>query len=303
MSIENEICLWCQDSLKGWGPVMELTTEDFKLMFKHDATCKIIHCACFHDYQEKRDKEAADEEQKRSQGQSEPDLDQRPGQHTGNHERPHWWRILIAALSNQHSSDRGMRGIPRINSNWLDTPDISDLDWGQAMAMARLVGMEHYYQRMAPSLHTGPPIPFQTLPVPIQYSQRSLPPQPTQHLPAPVQYVRRYEDWSFPPRRTTLQSAPTFHNRFTPHTHPERCINGPFNSRQMTQTRNHFQPNLTPMAYALPQHPTGTYWSNLNGLLHSFDIECELRHARVRLKHRGYWKYYSWTELVIDGWL
>jgi len=276
MSVENEICLWCQDTLKGWGPVMELTTEDFKLMFKHDATCKIIHCACYHDYQEKLNKEAADEEQKRSQGQSEPDLDQRSGSHTGYHERPHWWRILIAALSNQHLSERGMRRIPRINSNWLDTPYISDLDWGQAMAMARLMGMEHYYQRMAPSLRTVPPVPFQTFPVPMQYSQRYLPPQHTQRLPAPVQYVRRDEDWSFPPRRTTLQSSPTFHNRFTPHTNRERCIDGPFNSRQMTQTHNNYHQNLTPMAYALRQHPTGTYRSNLNGLFHSFDNECEI---------------------------
>merc|ERR1719233_77963 len=161
----------------------------------------------------------------------------------------------------QRPGDRGMREIPRISSSWLDTLHISDLDWRQAMAMARLVGMEHYYQRMAPSLHTVSPIPFQTSPVPIQYSQRSLPPQPTQRLPAPVQYVRRYEDWSFRPRRTTLQSTPTFHNRFTLQTNPERCINGPFNSRQMTHTRNHFQPNLSPMAYALPQHPTGIYWS------------------------------------------
>jgi len=266
MSIENEICLWCQDSLKGQGPVMELTTEDFKLMFKHDATCKIIHCACFRDYQEKRAKEVSDDEQKRSHGQSDTDSDLRPGPHPGRLEHPHWWRILIAALSNQHSTVRlGIRGLPRNTTNWLEQSQLCNLNRGQAMA--RRVGMEQYYQSNSPSFPRAPPIHSpQTLTMPMQYSRRSVAPQPSPRPPAPptpVQYSRRQEGWLFQPRGAPLQSAPTFHNRFAPYNNPQGCFSGPLNSAHMAETHSHFQvqQNLCPITYALPQQSTGTYWS------------------------------------------
>jgi len=264
MSIENEICLWCQDSLKGQGPVMELTTEDFKLMFKHDATCKIIHCACYQDYQEKRAKEVSDDEQKRAHGQADSDLNQRPGPHPGRLERPHWWRILIAALSNQHTTTvrLGIRGIPRTTTNWLEPSQLCNLNRGQAMA--RRVGMEQYYQSNSPSFPRAPPIqPPQTLTMPMQYTRRSVPPQPTQRPVAPVQFSRRHEGWLLQPRGTLLQSTPTFHNRFAPYNNPQGCFTPPFNSGQMAETHNHFhlQQSLLPITYALPQQAAGTYWS------------------------------------------
>jgi len=263
MSIENEICLWCQDSLKGQGPVMELTTEDFKVMFKHDATCKIIHCACFQDYQEKRAKEVSDDEQKRSHGQSDSDSDQRPGPHPGRLERPQWWRILIDALSNQHTTVRlGIRGLPRTTTNWLEPPQLCNLNRGQGMA--RRVGVEQYYQSNSPSFPRAPPIqPPQTLTMPMQYSRRSLAPQPPQRPAAPVQFSRRHEGWLFQPRGALLQSTPTFHSRFAPYNNPQGCFSGPLNSSPLAETHSHFQvqQNLYPITYALPQQSTGTYWS------------------------------------------
>jgi len=64
MSTEDDICLWCQDSFSAHGGlVIELTTEDFKEMFKHDASCKIIHYNCFKDYERKRVKDDLKNEQ------------------------------------------------------------------------------------------------------------------------------------------------------------------------------------------------------------------------------------------------
>jgi len=66
MSAEEDMCLWCQDSLAQHGPVIELTSEAFKQMFKHDASCKIIHYSCLKDYLKKRAKDSAENEQKQA---------------------------------------------------------------------------------------------------------------------------------------------------------------------------------------------------------------------------------------------
>jgi len=268
MSIENEICLWCQDSLKGQGPVMELTTDDFKLMFKHDATSKIIHCACYRDYQEKRAKEISDDEQKSAHGQSDPVSDQRRGPRTGRIERPHWWRILIAALSNQHTTVRlGIRGVPRTTASWLERAQLCNVNPRQAIpAMARQESMEQYYHSNSLYLPRASPIqPPQTMSVPVMWSRRSIPPQPS-HLPsAPVQISRPHEGWLVPPQgqRTVFQSTQAFRNRFAPFNNPQGCFLGPLDSRQMADATSHFQvqQNLYPIAYTLPQQATGTYWS------------------------------------------
>jgi len=263
MSIENEICLWCQDSLKGQGPVMELTTDDFKLMFKHDATCKIIHCACYRDYQEKRAKEISDDEQKRAHGPSDPESNQRPGPYTGRLERPHWWRILIAALSNQHTTVRlGIRGIPMTTANWLERAQLCNVNPGQAMA--RREGMVQYYHSNSLSFPRAPQIqPPQTLTMPMQWSHRPLQPQLSQHTSAPVQFSRQHEGWLLPPRGTVFQSTPTFHNRFVPYNNPQACFSGPLDSLPLGDSSSHFQvqQNIYPIAYALPLQATGTYWS------------------------------------------
>jgi len=262
MSSENDICLWCQDSLEGQGAVMKLTTEEFKLMFKHDAACKMIHHACYQDYQEKRAKEISDDEQKRANGQSDPDLDRRPEPNPGRLERPHWWRILIAALSNQHDVHLGIQAMPRTTTNWLEPSELCNINRGQAMAQQ--VGMELYYQSNTPSFpRAGPIQPSQTLTMPMRYSSRSLPPQPTQHPSAPVQYLRPHEGWLLQPQGAQLQSAPTLHNRFALYNNHQGCFSGPLNSSHLADTLNHLpvQQNLYPVTYALPQQCSATYWS------------------------------------------
>jgi len=94
MSTEDDICLWCQDSLSAQGLVIELTTEDFKEMFKYDASCKIIHYDCFQDYKEKRAKDDLENEQIRASEHTEPTPIERPTHIDRS-------RVLFAVLSDQ----------------------------------------------------------------------------------------------------------------------------------------------------------------------------------------------------------
>jgi len=229
MSTEDDICLWCQDSLAEHGLVIELTTEDFKQMFKHDASCKIIHYACFKDYQKKRAKDSSENEQKRASEQTE--------RMSSPPDRSRWfriWRVLFAALNNQSAEIRlaapawpgPLPDFPYFcalqvhiaSPIWpeFDTyrPHLLSLPRGRTMF--RPVAPEHYFHNNPPpSLRAS--VPFQQqYQMPI--SQPSFQPQPSRlpqvhsHRDLPPHMCNRFTPQNDFPYYFSANSNPMMEN-------------------------------------------------------------------------------------------
>jgi len=252
MSTEDDICLWCQDSLAEHGLVIELTTEDFKQMFKHDASCKIIHYACFKDYQKKRAKDSLENEQKRASEQTE-----RPSLPP---DRSRWFRVLFAALSNQTAEIRlaapawpgPLPDLPyfcalqvHIASPVWQGPEIYHpylCSLPRGRTMFRPMGPEHYFLDNSPSSIRAP-------------------------VPFPQQFEMPMSQPSFQPRLSSQPLVqpdrilpPHVYNRFTPYTDSQCYFSG--NSHQMAENSMYFpeQQGLPPNTCNPRQlSPAGTY--------------------------------------------
>jgi len=286
MDSENEICLWCQDSLSGQGPVIELTTDVFKLMFKHDASCKIIHWACFQDYQQKRANELTNNEQMQANDQSDY-LDQRAGLLTSGIEPTHWMRILFQYARPSSSQVVGVRRVYSTTTIWPEPSQLCTLNRGRTM-----VGMEQYHPNSMPSYPRGGAPPPQTFPMQqTQFSRRSLPPpqplhhpsighaqfsrqpplQPLHHSPTiPAHFSPQpYMPPSFQPRGAP--SALTFHNRFAPYPHPQGYYTGAINHVAEPQRHFHVQRNMYPSVYTITcqSSSTGAYTRSVSVITHT----------------------------------
>jgi len=229
MSTEDDICLWCQDSLAEHGLVIELTAEDFKEMFKHDASCKIIHYACFKDYQKKRAKDSLENEQNRASEQTE--------RTSSPPDRSRWFRIgrvLFTALSNRSAEMRlaslAWPGpLPDFPYNctlqvhitariWpeFDTYYPNLLSSPRGRTMFRPVGPEYYFHEN--------PLPFLRAPVPFQeqyqmpISQPSFQPQPSRlpqfqsHRDFPPHMFNRFTSQNDSPYYFSVNSPPMMEN-------------------------------------------------------------------------------------------
>jgi len=195
MPVENEICLWCQDALTGHGPVIELTTDDFKLIFKHDAKCKKIHRKCLSDYQYKRAKNMSEDEQKREHGLSEPEFNERTG-HLIIRVSPLWFRNLIAVLNIRNASVHlGIRGVVHTNQIAFWTEHSRYCTPNQRQTIARPIGIEQHYRYTTP-IFWRPVVPAHQ----IMSTRRTIPRQTSllqsrhRQPTRPVQFQRR----SFP---------------------------------------------------------------------------------------------------------
>jgi len=253
MSTEDDICLWCQDSLAQHGLVIELTTEDFKQMFKHDASCKIIHYACFKDYQKKLAKDSAENEQKRAPEPTEPTSSSVDG--------PLWLRTLFAVLS----TDTEAAGIRLPATAWpVPVPDLPYIcEFQLQIAAPAWLGPELYHPHlfvlpsrraiirssMPENYFRNNPIPFPRTHVRSQqpYEMQFLqPPLPTQRLSQPV----------VPSDRV----LPPVYNRFSPYTHTQCYFHG--NSTSMTENPIYFQGPPQPSTCIPPRvNPEATYSS------------------------------------------
>jgi len=262
MSTEDDICLWCQDSLAQHGLVIELTTEDFKQMFKHDASCKIIHYACFKDYQKKRAKDSAENEQNRTTEPTERSSSSLDG--------PLWLRTLFAVLSTEAAEIR--LAAPAWPLPVPDLPYICEFQlqiaapaWpgpelyhshlcvlpSRRRAVVRPSGPEHYFRNNSasvPRAHLRSQQPYE-----MQFFHPALPSQP---FSQPVVHADR--------------SMPPFYNRFVPYTHPQCYFNG--NPTPMIENQIYFQGQSRP-SYCIPRHvsPTGTY-SSYSVATHSHSV-------------------------------
>jgi len=222
MSLENEICLWCQDALTGHGPVIELTTDDFKNMFKHDAKCKKIHRKCLSDYQYKRAKSMSEDEQKREHGFSEPEFNQRTG-HFIIRVSPWWFRNFIAVLSIRNASVHV--GIQRVThtSHVAFWPEHSRYcTSNQRRTIARPIGIEQHYHNTTP-IFWRPVVPaHQTLPTRWTIPRQTSTLQFRHQQSTPIQFRRP----SFPPSTeqlfqnqvNSLQPTWGYYDRISPYT-------------------------------------------------------------------------------------
>jgi len=207
MSTEDDICLWCQDSFSAHGGlVIELTTEDFKEMFKHDASCKIIHYNCFKDYQRKRAKDALKNEQPQASEHTEhPSI---PLEGSSPIHSSRRFRVLFAALRNQTAViqlvvarwPRAVQALPYICVLQLQIgapvwqefescpPDFYSLP--RVRTMVRTAEPHEYIHRSSPLFPRAP----------MQFSQefeRSVPYPPYQ--PQPLRQPLVQSGRSFPP--------------------------------------------------------------------------------------------------------
>jgi len=268
MSTEDDICLWCQDSLTQHGLVIELTTEDFKQMFKHDANCKIIHYACFKDYQKKRAKDEAENEQKRTT--------ERPERPTRSLNARLWLRTLLAVQRTLSAVLRRRQGaetrlaVPAWPLAIPSLPYICELQF-QISAPAR-TGFELYHPGLCVlpirRAVVGPSIPeqyFRSNPVPIPrahirfqqpYEMQYIHPPsfPCQPLSQPLVQSDRgmppvYNNRFTPDRRMPpvynnrfahdRGMSPVYHNRFVPSNHSQRYFHN--NSTLMTENQVYIQ--------------------------------------------------------------
>lgn len=233
MYSDNDICLWCQDSLSGpGGPVMELTTEEFKLMFKHDATCKIIHRACHLDYQQKRANQQTDEPMQTAE-QPDP-LDQRP-------ERI---RVRLQYVRYQQNIRVRMRRVQSTTTIWM--PEFCTSNRGPTM--------QEFYNHNSGTVPSFPRITVpasRTFPFASQLSQpvnagyvpfpRALSPEPLHLAPTvPVQFAPRPFLPSFEPIGPPLQLAPSLHNRFVPYSNSLGYFTAPLNANHVAENQRHF---------------------------------------------------------------
>jgi len=209
MSTEDDICLWCQDSLSAHGLVIELTTEDFKEMFKHDARCKIIHYGCFKDYQKKRAKDALENEQKRASEHTE----HRPARNDRSTpiDRSRLLRVLFAVLRNQTTEIR------LVAPTWLGS--VQDLQYIWALQLHIAAALWQESESCPPYFYLLPRVPA----IPHEYLHHSSPRFPR----APARFPQEFEMSMLYPsyqqqtiRQPLVQSHRTFapiYSRFVPY--------------------------------------------------------------------------------------
>jgi len=245
MSGEDEICLWCQDALAGHGPVIELTTNDFKYMFKHDAKCKKIHRDCFLDYQQKRAKNISEDEQKRAHGLSEPVFNHITG-HIIIRVHPAWFRDIIEVLSFRNATVHlGIRRFSSETSVFRERHHYCTSHRRQPIQGSNGMGRQYnrsntaVFRRTPPQMHQTNTAVFrrthpqmhQTLPTPMQYSRQPSPPHFTRNpSPMHVQFQRQTLQPSteqlYQAQGTRPQPTQAFQNRFSPYTSPQGYFNG-----------------------------------------------------------------------------
>jgi len=268
---ENEICLWCQDSLSDERPVIELTTEDFKLVFKHDATCKKIHWACFQDYQQKRANHLP--EHGRAQANEHEFQDQRSGAHIRVREPRLFVRFLLhyfgPANQNIHI---GMRNV-QSTTIWSNLPSIARTYVQMSQTFPVSTQFAHQSISAQPLQHpTNAPAHFSRamqaqhlhhLPVlPTNFSSQSLHPFVPLFLPQGV------------PLQSTINLQNTFNlqNSFTPYAN----VNFPGSIGTTHMGGNHrpvqVQRNVYPNVHSLTCQASsaGTYGSGVSVVTHTY---------------------------------
>lgn len=251
MSTEDDICLWCQDSLAQHGLVIELTTEDFKQMFKHDASCKIIHYACFKDYQKKRARDSAENEQQRATEPTERSSSSLDG--------PLWLRTLFAVLIREAAEIR------LASPAWrLPVPDLPYIcEFQLQIAGPAWPGPELYHPhlrvfstRRALVRPSGPVVRQSG-----RYFRRSSATYPRayarSHQPHEVQFIAIPSPPLSQPVAQANRAVPPLYDRLVPYAHNQGYFNG--NPTPMFENQVYFQGQLRPNN-CIPRHvsPAGT---------------------------------------------
>jgi len=222
MSTEDDICLWCQDSLAQHGLVIELTTEDFKQMFKHDASCKIIHYDCFKDYQKKRAKDSLENEQKRA---SEQEHRSTQNDRSSPIDRARWLRVLFAALSNQSAEIR------LVAPTWPGSAQDLHYIWALQLQISAPVWQES--ELCPPYFYSSPRgRTMVRLVEPQQYFRGNPPPFPRasvrypQQLEMPMSHPLYHSQPLRQPRVQSDRAIPTMYSRFVPYTDSQGYFSG-----------------------------------------------------------------------------
>jgi len=258
MSTEEDICLWCQESLAQHGLVIELTAEDFKQMFKHDATCKKIHYACFKDYQKKRAKDSAENEQKRATEPTEPSSSTLDG--------PSWLRTLFPVSGTASAEIRSAWYLPVLDLLYI-------CEFQVQIAARAWPGHELYHPhlcvlstRRALVRPSGPAVRPSG-----RYFRRSSATFPRAHTrshhPHEVQFLAIPSQPLSQPVAQADRAMPSLYNRFVPYANNQ----GYFNDTPSTMIENHlyFQGQPRPNNCIPSQvNPPGTY-SRYSAVTHS----------------------------------
>lgn len=193
MSTEDDICLWCQDSLSAQGLVIELSSEDFKEMFKYDCSCKIIHYDCYQDYKKKQAKDDLENEQQRASEHTEPT----PIDRSTQNERS---RVLFAVLLADPMRSISVSRLQIVAAVWRDSDRYYYL-LPRVRTMVRPVEPQENFYRSSPRFARAPvryPQEFEmSMPYPPYQPQGYFPGNPST-MPEHHIYSREYQ--GIPPR-------------------------------------------------------------------------------------------------------